>query len=796
MSANRRETNAAVIERPAAHKPVPKRKKSPHAIIAAVATIAVLAGAIAYECGNLALGDSYRKLDAGDAVGAVTSARTAVALMPHNVDALDQLGKSLSRTHDHAAAYAVYARAHSSFPDDADAFMGMCHEGLFPGVKLDPQRQALSDWIDAHPTDGRAMLILGQTYERLLSSSDNEQQAITWEERAEQANTGDEETEMTLAARFVSVNQPLNALRYYSAGLLKTPDSAPLLRGALVCYDQIGQTGDAADAAERLKTAKEMVDDIPPFKAPQPIVPTTGPSTVAARFVDVAAAAGLRHNFRMVVSKPQNILQTIGSGCAFLDFNDDGNLDILLVDHQPALYEGDGQGHFVDKTAEVGFDKVHGYFLGCAVGDFDNDGFDDIVLTGYNAVALLKNDAGKQLVDVSAASGLNATGWNSCAAFGDIDNDGKLDLYICRYEDFKSGVMGLCLMEGTLSGCGPNKFDPQRGTLYRNLGGGKFADVTAQWGATGTAGKGLGAAFADFNGTGRQSLCLANDQVPRTLYATTGTRFAAISRSSGTSVREDGKGFSGMGIDWGDYDNDGKLDLAAMAFQWEDKRILHNDGNGLFSQSYAKLGMSKSSYPWVSFGMKWFDFDNDGWLDMVYSTGHTDDNIQERQSDLTFLEPTMLYHNENGQQLVDHSAGLVGPARRSIEGRGLAIGDYENNGKVDVLVVDSSGQPLLLHNETAGTGHWLDITLVGTKSNRDGYGAKVIALAGELRQTRYCHADGSYLSSSDKRVHIGLGDAATIDSLEIHWPSGAVDKLANVTVDRVMTVVEGKGLGK
>jgi len=797
MSANRRKSSTAVIDRPVEVKPghgspaKPKRRRI--LVTAMVAIIAVLMIGVAYERGNMALADSYRKLDSGDVAGAVASARIAAAAMPRDIDALNQLGVCLARSHDHSAAYTAYARAHNTALDDTDAMHGMCREALFGGVNLDTQRQALSDWIDTHPTDAQAMLLLGQTYERLPSSSDNEQQAITWEQRAELADPGNEEIEATIAARFVSVNQPLNALRYYAAGLDKHPASGPLLRGSLFCYDEIGQTADAADVSARLKTAVEPVDDVPPFRAPQPFVPSTGPSTTTAHFVDVAAASGLNHNFRMVVSKPQNILQTIGNGCAFLDFNDDGDLDILLVDHRLALYEGNGHGQFVDKTVDLGLDQVHGYFSGCAVGDFDNDGFDDVLLTGYSTVVLLGNDAGRRFVDVTAKSGLSPAGWNTCAAWGDIDNDGKLDLYICRYEDFQPNLMGLCLMEGTLSGCGPNKFNAQRGSLYRNLGNGKFADVTSQWGTSGTAGKGLGVAFADFEGTGRQGLFLANDQLPSSLYANAGTHFADVSKSSGASVREDGKGFSGMGVDWGDYDNDGKLDLAAMAFQWEDKRILHNDGGGLFTQRYNKLGMSKSSYPWVAFGTKWLDYDNDGWLDMVYCAGHTDDNIGERSADLTFLEPTMVYRNEAGRQFVDTSASLVGPARRSIEGRGLAIGDYENNGNVDVLVVDSSNQPLLLHNETATPGHWLELNLIGVKSNRDGYGTRVIATSNGLRQTRICHADGSYLSSSDKRVHLGLGSSTTVDTLEVHWPSGTVDKLANVPADRVLTVTEGKG---
>jgi len=770
-------------------KPDGRRFGRPRLLVAVVslAAVAGTAWTTMHVAGNMALADSDRKLAAGDPGSAVASAREAVKLLPGDAEALYQLGKSQASLHDHLGALGTLRQAHQTAPGDRDIFLAECRENLYAS-KVDSLLAELTAYVNAHNSDAEAMLLLGQTYERMASVPANANTSLYWERTAQGIDPGNEEITATLGARYISANRPTDALLCYQHFLDKHSDSTRILQGALFCYNELGQPAKAAEIAARLGSASTRAIDIPPFRPAPPVVPSTGPMNTPAKFVDVTAASGLDHKFTTIDSKPQNILQTIGAGCAFLDYDNDGNLDILLVDQQLKLYRGDGHGRFVDVTKSMGLDRVHGYFLGCAVGDYDNDGFDDILLTGYATVALLRNDHAGRFTNSTATSGLQTTGWNTSATWGDIDNDGKLDLYICRYLDFPPGDMGLCVMGRSLIACGPYKFGPQRGELYRNLGNGKFSNITKQWGVNKTSGKGLGAAFADVDGSGLQSLYITDDQVPSNLYLNAGAAFRDVSRTSGASVREDGKGFSGMGIDWGDYDNDGKLDVAAMAFQSEEKRILHNEGNAVFTQQYNRLGMRAGSQSWISFGMKWLDYDNDGWLDMIYSNGPTDLVLSE-------LEPTMLYHNEQGAAFIDASAGLIGPARRSIEGRGLAVGDYENNGLVDALVVDNQGGPLLLHNETANPGHWLDINLIGAKSNRDGYGAEVTATVGRSRQIRVCHADGSYLSSSDKRVHLGLGSATAVDGLDIRWPSGQVDKLTNVAADKVITVVEGKGIG-
>jgi len=389
------------------------------------------------------------------------------------------------------------------------------------------------------------------------------------------------------------------------------------------------------------------------------------------RFVDRAAEAGLRYRWSIPGARPIDILQGIGNGCAFLDYDNDGRLDILLIGPQLALYRGDSHGHFTDVTQAAGLGTLSGHFLGCAVGDYDNDGFDDVYISGYRTGLLLHNERGKGYKDVTQAAGIITHPWETSCAWGDVDGDGRLDLYVCAYVDFDPPhTPRLCEgANGESHACEPQVYRPERGVLYHNEGRGRFRDVTRTWGADSAAGNALGVAFADYDDSRRQGFFVANDTRPQTLFKNSGIRVSDIGGRSGTAYA-DATPQAGMGVDWGDYDNDGK---------------------------------------------------------------------------------------------------------------------------VDALVVDSEGAPLLLHNESRTTGHWLSLTLVGTKSNRDGYGARVTAQAGTLTQSRWCHTDGSYLSASDARVHLGLGAAATVDTLTIRWPSGHTDSLRHVKADQMLTVHEGAG---
>ena len=541
----------------------------------------------------------------------------------------------------------------------------------------------------------------------------------------------------------------------------------------------------------------------PSVRSHRPLPPSSAvPNTI--RFVDVAQAAGLHYRWTIAGKRPFNILQTIGNGCAFLDYNNDGSLGILLVGPKPALYRGDGQGHFTDVTHAMGLDKLHGNFLGCAVGDYDNDGYDDIYLSGYRTGLLLHNEHGTGFKDVTKAAGLKPQPWGTSAAFGDIDGDGRLDLYVANYVAFGPQTEPqLCTVKTphglVKTSCGPESYPALKGVLYRNLDGKRFRDVTQEWGLGAQSGKGMGAAMADYAGRGRLGLAVANDEMPGDLFQNGGNgRLKNVGRSSGTAFGAGGVAHGGMGLDWGDYDNDGRLDLFVATYNAEPKDLYRNDGSGLFTDQAHDTGMIRTSRDKVAFGCKFFDADNDGWLDLIVSNGHTADNIDEfwmLKGFTTYRQPTQLFHNLGGIGNVgrfgDISERAGADFGRPILGRGLAVGDYDNDGRVDALVVDSEGMPLLLRNETQGAGHWLSFTLVGTRSNRDGYGASVTVTAGGRTQTRLCHADGSYLSSSDKRVHVGLGAAAQADTVQVYWPSGHRDTFHNLPADTPYRIEEG-----
>lgn len=508
-------------------------------------------------------------------------------------------------------------------------------------------------------------------------------------------------------------------------------------------------------------------------------------------FVDVAQQAGLNYHWSIAGSHPYNILQTIGNGCAFLDYNNDGNLDILLVGPKLALYRGDGHGHFVDVTHETGLDKITGNFLGCAVGDYDNDGYEDLYLSAYRGGALLHNIKGRRFEDVTRESGIQPQPWGTSCAFADIDNDGKLDLYIGNYVRFGPGTQPqFCDFMGHLSACGPAYYKPEFGVLYHNEGQGRFRDVTHAWKADAVSGYALGVAFADYDGSGRQSLAIANDEVAGDLLRNVGHEFRSQGILSGAAYDSESRVHAGMGIDWGDYNNDGRLDQVVTTFQHEPNCVYHNDGNGLFSEQSAALGIANSSAPYLSFGVKWVDYDNDGWLDLVWASGHVIDVIGLVDKSTSFQQLPQLFHNNQGTSFTEMS-DQAGPGFQTpILGRGLAVGDFDNDGRMDILIVNSEGAPLLLHNLTANTGHWLCLRLQGVRSNRDGIGAMVtVSAAGQNRLFR-CGTDGSYLSASDRRIHVGLGPATSADTITIRWPSGSTSALHNIAADRVVDIRE------
>jgi hypothetical protein len=507
------------------------------------------------------------------------------------------------------------------------------------------------------------------------------------------------------------------------------------------------------------------------------------------QFTDITAAAGISYKWEIPGKRPMNLLQTIGNGCAFLDYDGDGNLDILLVGSKLALYRGDGHGHFTDVTHTVGLDTLSGHFLGCAVADYDNDGWPDIYISGYQTGLLLHNEKGIGFKDVTAQSSLKPQPWGTSCAWGDVDGDGILDLYVCNYVQFgPNTVPQLCEIGGHMTACSPLAYQPLFGVLYQNRGNGRFEDVTRKLGAK-VSGKGLGVAFGPLE-TKTVAAAIANDEMPGDLLVNAKGHLSNIGPESGIGYTADGKPQGGMGIDWGDYDNDGKLDVAVATFENEAKPVYKNEGNMRFEDQSQRLRIAGSTKPFVAFGLKWFDFDNDGWLDLIISNGHTSNNVAEYDQVHTYRQPTQLFHNNQGTQFAETSIPTGKGSSKMLVGRGLAVGDIDNDGLQDVLIVDSEGSPVLLRNTTSSAGHWLLVKLIGTKSNRDGIGAVITAETAKGKITRHCHTDGSYLSSSDPRVHLGLGSESRA-KISITWPNGHVDVYSDVAADRQLVIREG-----
>ncbi len=539
----------------------------------------------------------------------------------------------------------------------------------------------------------------------------------------------------------------------------------------------------------------------------QTSVPVT--NTHSTRFTEVAQKAGIRYRWEAPGKRPLNILQTIGNGCAFLDYDGDKNQDILLVGPRPALYRGDGKGNFTDVTSITGLAKITGHFIGCAVGDYDNDGWREIYLSGYRTGVLLHNNGGVSFTDVTKSLGLKPQPWGTSCGFADMDRDGYLDLYIANYADFgPSTTPQMCKFAtekhgDVLSSCGPRYYKGIKGVLFQNQAGKRFSDVTKKWGLESHHGRGLGVAFADVMDDGHTGIAIANDEAPGDLFMAkesgkTQISFENTSVAAGVAYDRDGSLHGGMGVDWGDFNNDGRPDLFVATFRNEAKSLYRNDGEGTFTDVSYPTGIGRLALPYVSFGTKFLDADNDGWLDLLVANGHVQDNI-ELIENTQYRQKTMLLQNEGGQSFTDATAASGMNAFAAIVGRGLAVGDYDNDGRMDALVVDSEGVPLLLHNETPPppgmNANWVGFVCLDA-AGRDAYGATLTVEqeGAPARMVRQCQTAGSYLSSSDPRVHFGLGSkpAERISRITVRWPDGRTDNWKNVPTGRYWRLQPGK----
>jgi enediyne biosynthesis protein E4 len=500
--------------------------------------------------------------------------------------------------------------------------------------------------------------------------------------------------------------------------------------------------------------------------------------------------------------------ETTGAGCAFLDYDNDGWMDIYLVnggkcdfyDPQPplrnALYRNNRDGTFTDVTEAAGV-SGGGYGMGAAVGDYDRDGLPDLYVTQYGRSILYHNNGNGTFTDVTEKAGVAAPGWASSAVWFDYDNDGRLDLFVCRFVDFDKAKNQFCgdKATGQRYYCIPKVYPPARSWLFHNNGDGTFGDVSQESGIAKVLGKAWGVVATDINNDGWMDLFVANDTFPNFLFLNRKGKFEEVGLEAGVAYSQDGRARSGMGVDSADLDQDGFQDLFVSNVDQEMYSLYRNNHDLTFEDVAGPMGVSKATQLMSGWGIKFFDYDNDGYPDLFIVNGHPDDKIEVHSNHVRYEEPMLLFHNTGkGLENVSEIAGQALSANYAA--RGMAIGDFNNDGAVDVLVAVNNGPPVLLKNTAATGNHWLGLRLIGRKANPDAIGAHITWTAGDLKRSRLKVGGGSYLSSHDPREVLGIGPRPKIDRLEIKWPqpSEKIETFTNLPIDRYITIVEGAGI--
>jgi hypothetical protein len=518
-----------------------------------------------------------------------------------------------------------------------------------------------------------------------------------------------------------------------------------------------------------------------------------------------AASSGITWVHTAGKSKEKYLPETSGAGCAFFDYDNDGWMDIYLVNsgkcdfYEPsrplrnALYRNNRNGTFTDVTesARVG---GGGYGMGVAVGDYDGDGFPDLYVTQYGRNILYHNNGNGTFTDVTEKAGVAAPGWSSSAVWFDYDNDGRLDLFVCQFAEFNKSLSCGVDAEGTHHYCIPRIFNPRPSWLFHNNGDGTFTDVSRESGIAGSLGKAWGVVATDINNDGWLDLFVANDTVANSLFMNRGGKFEEAGLAADVAYSAEGRARSGMGVDSADFNEDGWMDLFVANIDEEIFSLYQNKHDGTFDDVSMQQGIGMSTRWMSGWGLKFLDYDNDGNLDLIIANGFPDDLVEQLSRRVTYKEQLLLFRNE-GRSFKDVSA-LSGPVfGKSFSARGLATGDFNNDGALDVLISNNDGAPLLLRNNAGRNGNWLGVRLIGRKSNPDGVGARLTYRAGDLQHTRSKVGGGSFLSAHDPRMVLGIGNRSRIDSLEVKWPlpNGEVERFTSLPVNRYITIVEGQG---
>lgn len=504
----------------------------------------------------------------------------------------------------------------------------------------------------------------------------------------------------------------------------------------------------------------------------------------------------------------RNVPETMAGGVAVFDYNGDGRPDIFFTNganvqtlkkdsskYSNRLFRNNGDGTFTDVTQEAGLIGTN-FDIGAAVADYDNDGHPDIFIAGVYKNTLFHNNGNGTFSDVTSKAGLDHTTdpkfgplWAVAAAWVDVNNDGKLDLFVVNYLRWKQNDKPVCEFQGKADYCHPRYFEPVPNSLYLNNGDGTFRDVSAEWGIREHPGKGMGAGIADYDGDGRPDIFVTSDSYYNSLFRNTGAKFEEVAMESGASLPEDGNFISGMGLDFRDVNNDGRPDIFFVALNNQTFPLLLNRGEGQFEEATTQSGLRQETLQMSGFGAGAFDFNNDGWKDLFVTRGHVSALPQPGQG---VNQPNTVFRNMGAsgkyQALTEASGfGAVAPARH----RGCAFGDLDGDGKVDVVVTAMSAPAEIWMNRSPGSAHWIDIALEGTRSNRDGIGAKLKVVTKSIGP-QYNHMTSSvgYASSSLGPVHFGLGPDKRVESIEIRWPSGTIQTLTDVQADRILKVKE------
>jgi hypothetical protein len=533
-----------------------------------------------------------------------------------------------------------------------------------------------------------------------------------------------------------------------------------------------------------------------------------GPGPIA--FADRATAAGL--SFRTTYGGKDTstyILETTGTGVAFLDYDGDGNQDLFFANGTTldapkagvvprcALYRNKGDGSFEDVSVRAGVARS-GWGQGVAVGDYNNDGRPDLYLTYFGQNVLFRNNGDGTFSDVTASAGVAVGGWSTGAAFGDYDNDGILDLYVARYVDFDiktaplPGSRGNCLFRGFPVMCGPRGLQGAQDVLFHGNADGTFTDVTSRAGDLDKQRyRGLGVVWGDYDKDGYPDLLVTNDAQPNLLFHNSHDgSFREVALEAGVAYDDDGRERAGMGVDFGDYDNDGWLDVVITNFAGEPNSLYLNQRNGTFLETTWASGIGEPTAPFLGWGTGFVDLDNDGWRDLFFVNGHVYPEVDRQHLDETYAQRSLVFRNRGDGRFDDVSRAAGADLAAPWVGRGAAFGDYDNDGRTDVVVANVNERPVLLHNESPGHNHWLGVKLIGRQSNRDGLGARITADLGPLKLVHEVHGGGSYLSQSALPAHFGLGAHDHVRRLEVRWPSGVVDQLDDVAADRTLTLQE------